>query len=87
MNNLVIELDNGRYAIVQPDLSCDNRGTEYKNVKVGFVRPGLKCMQYVTIENSQVEFQGVNETINQWLKRTYDKNVSVIQKHLGHLCE
>ncbi len=86
MNNLVIELDNGKYAIVQPDF-CDTSTADCINVKVGFVRPGLKCMQYVTVKNSQIEFQGTDETVNQWLKRTYDKNVSAIQEHLDQLCE
>ncbi len=84
MNNLVIELHNGKYAIVQPDLK-DIGEAGCINVKVGFVRPGLKCMQYVTVKNSQIEFKGANETVNQWLKRTYDNNVSAIQKHLSTL--
>lgn len=50
---------------------------------IGFLRPGMRCLEYIHIKNCVPECKGVNETVNLWLKEIYHQNLTIIQQHIN----
>jgi len=81
-NKLAIELPNGNIAIVQ---SYDKDSTKTINARVGFIRPGMKCLEYISIINWSPKKSLKPKNGNCWVTKIYFENKNLIKERINSL--
>ena len=80
-NKLALELTNGNFAIIQSWGESEN----CISARVGFIKPGMKCLEYITLNNWVPKYKGKSLNVNKWLKTVYSENSDIIKKRLSDL--
>ena len=81
-NKLAIELPNGNIAIVQ---SYDKDNTKTINARVGFIRPGMECLEYISIINWMPQKSLKPKNGNCWVRNIYFENKNLIKERINSL--
>ncbi len=79
MKNTLIELNNGTMAIVHKH---EEESCSQINATIGFLRPGMRCLEYIHVKDCVPECKGINDAVNGWLKKIYQQNLTTIQQHI-----
>ena len=77
-NKLAIKLVNGNFAIIQ----TFGKIGESIEARVGFIKPGMNCLEYIDLNNWSPDYKGSTTKVNDWLKSEYSRNSVIIKKRL-----